>query len=443
MEVDERADGQHQGQDPEAARVDRQQRQEDEDREEVALVHARGQDEEGQREEDGGQQDRAARIAPGELDGPDREAQAEQEGPDREAVEPRQQRHLVGRPAAGGGQRRLPAGADEGPRVIGVDAQVGVAGGGVAHARDQRRHVEAERGDEDEQDHRPHGRAADQPPDALFLADPAAERPGHRRRARPGADQEEVAPQQGHPDERREDDAELGLDQRRHDGEPDGGLGEAVDQEGDGDEHDQRADRVDLAPQRRVVPGDRVEEVQRGRPQRGAARIRPRSEPATDEAVEEVRDAQVGGDRRQLDQPADDRVGQRQDDPAEGDRAAAKETGQAAADRSDEPQHVEVAGRVVGEAGVGVEAAGAAVGQRQGPRGEAADVALEAGAREEDVCDDESQRQPDQEQDGDGGDGRGRPVRASRRRAPRCGLTRPRRCRVQPASCTSDEWPAV
>ena len=162
-----------------------------------------------------------------------------------------------------------------------------------------------------------------------------------------------------------------------------------------------------------------LKQVERGRPERGAARIRPRPQPAADEAVQEVGDAQVGGDRRQLDQPADDRVGQRQDEPAEGDRAAAQQIGRAAADRAQDPQHVEVAGRVVGKAGVGVEAARAVLGQRQGPRGEAADVALEAGPREEDVCDDESQRQPDEEQDGDAGDDRGRPVRATRRRTTR------------------------
>ena len=39
----------------------------------------------------------------------------------------------------------------------------------------------------------------------------------------------------------------------------------------------------------------------------------------------------------------------------------------AMAEQPDQPQHVEVAGRVVGEAGVGVEAAGAVLGQRRAP----------------------------------------------------------------------------
>ena len=72
-------------------------------------------------------------------------------------------------------------------------------------------------------------------------------------------------------------------------------------------------------------------------------------------------------------------------------------------------EDVHVRRRVVGQAGLGVEAAGADIDHPQGPRRERAEVALEAGLGQQDVCDDEAQGQRGQEQHRQGRDGRRRP----------------------------------
>ena len=75
---------------------------------------------------------------------------------------------------------------------------------------------------------------------------------------------QQVAAQQHDAHQRQQDDAELRLDERRHDGQRGRSLRIAAHQRRDGEQRDQRAEGVGLAPDRGVVPADRVEHVQRG-----------------------------------------------------------------------------------------------------------------------------------------------------------------------------------
>ena len=81
-----------------------------------------------------------------------------------------------------------------------------------------------------------------------------------------------------------------------------GALAVAADQRRDAHEQHQRADGVGLAPQRRVVPGDRVEHVQRRGPEREPLRATGGPRPAQHEAVEQPAHGDVGEHRRQLDE---------------------------------------------------------------------------------------------------------------------------------------------
>src|SRR6185503_16015343 len=118
------------------------------------------------------------------------------------------------------------------------------------------------------------------------------------------------------------------------------------------------ADRVDLAPDRAVDPGDRVEDddpgADAGRPLAGPELLEHRPD--------DVAERRVGQDRRDLDQVAD---------PAED-----------VADHAHGPQDVEVARAVVDEESAAVEAGEAVVRELVRPELERLDVVLEAGPGE-------------------------------------------------------------
>ncbi len=140
----------------------------------------------------------------------------------------------------------------------------------------------------------------------------------------------------------RNQERELELHEQRDDRADRGRFGPAAPQEVDRCEQDERADRVDLAPDGRVEDGAGVEEVDRRHGERGSVRADPEARaidqltaPAPNDDEQEPRDGDVRQDPGNLHQPAghvdpDDRS-QRRPDLAE------------------HPQDVEVAGRIIGE----------------------------------------------------------------------------------------------
>ena len=193
--------------------------------------------------------------------------------------------------------------------------------------------------------------------------------------ARTGAGLPQVALHEHGGHERDEQDAELRLDEGSERGERGGALTVAADEGGHAEEDDERPCGVALAPERRVVEGHRVEQVERGGSERHGLSSPPGRNPAQDEPVEGVADGQVDEHRRQLHE-------------AHGHLAG---IGAAAGQQPDGPEQVEVGGRIVGEPGVGVEAGRAVLPQRQGPRCVGGEVRLEARGGEEDVCDSQPQ----------------------------------------------------
>jgi hypothetical protein len=146
----------------------------------------------------------------------------------------------------------------------------------------------------------------------------------------------------------RHEEGELELHEQREHGAERGGLGPPASEEIDRPDQEEGADRVHLAPDRRVKDDTGVEEVEgrRGDAQRlrGHPQVRARAElgsPAPRDGEEEPRDPDVGEDARDLHQAArrvlpDDR---RQHRP----------------DGAEQPQDVEIARRVVAEVAVFVE----------------------------------------------------------------------------------------
>ena len=165
-------------------------------------------------------------------------------------------------------------------------------------------------------------------PVAPLPGPPSVERParggvlvaGRRRAGRP-----ERPPDDDDRDDRDED-PELRLDERRDDREDRRALGPVAPQLAQGEQQEHDAERVDLAPDDAVEPGDRVEDDERrAEPRRALAAAE-----LADHRPDELAEGEVGEDRRDLDQVAD------------------------AAERGcptppDEPQDVQVAGRVVVE----------------------------------------------------------------------------------------------
>ena len=125
----------------------------------------------------------------------------------------------------------------------------------------------------------PAARRGDQPDGPLLPrpATPRSARGTHGRARGPRSRREQVAPQEHDGDERDEHDAELGLDERRPAPptrpRPRSCRGTAPRRRA----ASPAPDGVGLAPEGRVVPGDRVEQVERRREQRQALRVASRA----------------------------------------------------------------------------------------------------------------------------------------------------------------------
>ena len=199
--------------------TDREQRQEGDRREEVALVDARRQHEEADGE-DGGRHDEGPAVVA------DRRARRAPTGSRPRAGSPRRRRAGTGprngtlsldhvRPSR---ERRVAAGADERPGVEGVDGEVRVAARGARHEPQVARDIEAERERDDVEDDEPDRERRHEADRALRCAVEPCRQRGWRPRAMPRARArpQQVALQQHDGDERDEDDPELRLDERRH-----------------------------------------------------------------------------------------------------------------------------------------------------------------------------------------------------------------------------------
>ena len=157
------------------------------------------------------------------------------------------------------------------------------------------------------------------------------------------------------PDEDRnqdhEDDGVLRLDEDGSDRKRGGRLAPALDEEDEGGEHEQRPDCVHLTPQRRVIPAHGQREVERRGHDTG-----PAAEPSPTGPREQEGDREIGEDRRGLEERCRGGLGGCADDRPDH-----------RADSADEPQDIQVAGRVVGRRGVRVESAGPDRTDRLGP----------------------------------------------------------------------------
>ena len=318
---------------------------------------------------------------------------------------------------------------DERPRVVGVDRQIWVAAGRLDHLLEQADQRQPERQAQ-------HDRGAERDCGARGEADrtaaeaieqPVRTRAGRltelqrrggrggrvrggeagrgggrgqggqgRRRHRCGGPSgeppvHEVAPDRDHHQDRDED-AKLRLDDRREDRQDRRSLDSPAPEFTQTEQEEHNPERVHLAPDRTVEPGDRVDHDDDGRQPGAAARTAELEHHRMDEPGQ----CDVGQDRRQLDQVAD--------------------SAQRVADDAKQPQHVQVARRVVGKIAGSIEATRAVRGEVSGPGLKTAAIHPEAGARQQDVCDDEA------EGESEGQDRDERPG----------GLERPRRCSRAP-----------
>ena len=142
------------------------------------------------------------------------------------------------------------------------------------------------------------------------------------------------------------EDAQLGLHQRSDDREDGRALGLVAPQRAQGEQHEDDPDRVDLPPHDIVEPEHRVDDHDHGPEQRDSLA----SPKLADHRPDEVPDRQVGEDGRDLDEVAD--------------------AAERIADGSDQPQDVQVSGRVVVEEVALVEAVEPVVGEVVGPESE-------------------------------------------------------------------------
>ena len=172
-------------------------------------------------------------------------------------------------------------------------------------------------------------------------------------------------------DERREDDDEadrlLRFDQDGEHREGDSGFAASLDEQDDRPDEEESSHRVDLSPERGVVPRRGDEEEESGRDQARAL-----AEPASRGPIEDQRDAEVGEDRRYLQQ-------QRKGRPR---RVA------------EQPEDVDVPGWVVGAAGRRVERAGSDARERRCPAGEELHVTRKTLSWVEDEREKDSEQEP-------------------------------------------------
>ena len=161
-----------------------------------------------------------------------------------------------------------------------------------------------------------------------------------------------------HQREDRDEDPKLGLDQCGDDGEDRGPLRSIAPDFSQGKQHEDDAHRVDLAPDDTVKPADRVHDGD----ERGAQRQAAAAAQLQDHRPDQPADGQIGNDRRDLDEIAD----------ATGD----------APDDADQPEDVQIAGRVVVEEIALVEARRTVRREVVRPESERAKIHAEAGPRQ-------------------------------------------------------------
>ena len=201
-----------------------------------------------------------------------------------------------------------------------------------------------------------------------------------------------------HQREDRDEDPELRLDQGGDDGEDRGPLRSIAPQFSQGEQQEDDAHRIDLAPDDAVEPADRVHDGDECRAERHAA-------PATqlqDHRPDQPADGQISDDRRDLDEVAD----------------ATRDT----SDDADQPQDVEIAGRVVVEEISLVETGWAVRREVVRPEPERAQIHAESGPRQQ-VCDDGSKGETEREDHEDRADGSLRPGQPRRRSCALLGRT--------------------
>ena len=333
----------------------------------------------------------ASRAAPS-GDGRDRPEDQERLGADGAAGH-RVGDHRIADPAAARGDA-VAVHLGEGPRVVGVDADVRVARRrgedllqqpGPEAVRADLEDGQADRRAEDQR-HDQAGEAGRQDPDRM----PGAALPGEEplAEARVGGQCLRLGPfrvlgPERPPDRHRSDDRhedrELRLDQRG-DHRPDRCPLRVVAPElakAEQQEHD--AERVDLSPGDRVEPRDRVDDDD-DRAEHGSTPARPQLE---GHRPDQPADHDVGQDRRDLDQVAD--------------------AAHCLSREADQVQDIEIAGRVVEEEVAVVDAVQSVAREVRRPRVEGVQVELQTGPGEG-VCDDEpsGEREAEDGQDRDG-----------------------------------------
>ena len=398
------------------------------ERVEVPLVDPGRDDEEGDCEDGQADEDRPP-VRPASDDqtdgdeGGNRQGRAEDHGrdrPEREGLAAPGERIAVGHdhvadpPPVLGESAALEG--DERPRVPGVHRQVRVAAGRLEDLRHEAGQAQPER-----QGHHDCGQEAREP--GRHDPDGAAGRglPGRRRTpagrgvlvAVPSPGPERASDRHGRDD--RYEDAELWLRDRRDDREDRSALRTVAPELPEAQEEEDQAERIDLPPDRAVQPGDRVdrddERTEAGGPAPGAELASHRPDQV---AEDDVRDH-----RRDLDEVSD---------PTE-----------QLPDRPDDPQDVEVTGRVIVEEVPRVEAVQAFASEVRGPEPEGADVVGKAGARQE-VCDDDAEDEGQREEDEDAADVVTRP--GARRASAPNGLTRHGACQPVRPPARAMRWRA-
>ena len=304
--------------------------------------------------------------------------------------------------------------ADERPRVVGVDGEVRVAAGGLEDLLDEAGATNGAVGVSSMTD-RPNGRhrttAVTSPARPVVRirigrsvrALPGRSRSSSRRRlvGRVAASARRPRPPAGHSARRIVTTATIGmriaelrLDERGDDREDRGPLRAVAPQLAQAEQQEDDAERVDLAPDDAVEPGDRVERRRRARADAAPARCARRRArgPSTRRASRSPRSARIGGSliRSPI---AAERAGRRA-------RRATGRTGSPACSR--------------GRSRARRSRTRPSLARLSAQNWNDAEVDLEAGAREQ-VCDDEPEGEPEREDDEDRADGVPRPGRPRRR----------------------------
>ncbi len=174
------------------------------------------------------------------------------------------------------------------------------------------------------------------------------------------------------------EDAELKLGQDGHDGQRRSRFTMILLQLAKPEKQEDGTNRVGLAPDGAVEPGDRVHQNDQGGKE-GASIV---AAHILDQSPDDRGQAQVGENGQDL-------------------RAAFSHV--AAGEKTDNAQQEQVNRRIVDEAGPGVEADGAMLGNVVTPTLERAEVVRKARPRQEDVCDDEAEDQTQGQENDDGG----------------------------------------